>query len=352
MTPEADATEEWQVAVVGLGYWGPKLLRNLVRLLGPGRVIGVETSSHRRVQVGLEFPAVRMVASLESVLEEDRVKGVVIATPTGSHAELARRTLLSGRGVLVEKPLCSSLADAIELGALAERKGLTLMVGHTFLFSPRVQAIADYLATGEMGRIYYVMSSRLNLGLHRSDVNVIWDLAAHDFSIVCHLLGEYPGSIHAVARGVVRPSTPDVAFIEMMFDSGAIASVNVSWLAPRKVRSTVLVGDRSMIMYDDTEGDEPIKICDKGVVIPESSSFGENQLTYRYGPTTAPYVPASEPLSRELQHFLDCLRKPEEPCLSDARSGVEVVRMLDAADRSWRDGGRPVVVSGDPDRAR
>jgi predicted dehydrogenase len=269
---------------------------------------------------------------------------VLVATPVTTHFDLVRQALVAGRHVFVEKPLASSPADALELALLADDRDLTLMVGHTFLFSPRVECIASHLAAGQAGRIHYVTSNRLNLGLHRSDVNVIWDLAPHDFSIIFHLLGEFPVSAQTVAQSVVRTDCPDVAFINLTFPSGTIASVAVSWLAPRKVRSTVLVGENQMIVYDDTFAEEPVKIYDKGVVRPETASFGANQLTYRYGDTVAPYVPADEPLAREIAYFLRAVKGGAPVALSDGWFGFLVVTALEAADRSWRDGGVPVAV--------
>ncbi len=338
------AHEPWKAAVVGLGYWGPKILRNLLSILGPERVVGVDQAPDRRRQAAVEFPGLRLEPCLEEALADNDVRAVVVATPTASHASLARQVLDAGRHALVEKPLAASLAEAVDVAATANILGLRLMVGHTFLFSPRVETIAGYLASGQIGPISHVMSSRLNLGLFRNDINVIWDLAAHDFSIILHLLDEHPVSAQAVARGVVRSASPDVAFIQLLFPSGAIASINVSWLAPRKVRNMTFVGQRGMIVYDDTDSDEPIKIYDKGVVVPESASFGENQLTYRYGTTVAPYVSPREPLNAELRHFIECVEQPGKPCRSEAGLGVEVVRTLAAADRSWREGGAPVPV--------
>ena len=330
-----------KLAVVGLGYWGPKLLRNAMTLLGPDRVVAVEPRVAHHAEHAPLFPGVHFEESIEAVLADDDVNAVVIATPVESHAALARRALEAGRHVLVEKPLASSLPDAVALADLADDRGLVLMVGHTFLFSPRVNAIRDLIETGETGRIHYVTSSRLNLGIHRSDANVIWDLAPHDFSIVFHLLQEFPQSVHAMAQGVVRPDLPDVAFINLRFPSGAVASVSVSWLAPRKVRNTTLVGERSMIVFDDTQADEPVKIYDKGVTVLDSPDFAENQLTYRSGSIVAPHIAATEPLMLEIEHFIDKVESGG-PVRSDARFGLEVVRALEAADQSWKAGGIPI----------
>ena len=332
-----------KVAIVGLGYWGPKLVRNLVGLMGPENVVAVERQPDRRALLA-EFPGVRYESSLRRALGDDDIVAVVLATPVSTHARLARQVLRAGRHVLVEKPLADSVTDAIRLCRLADEQHVRLMAGHTFLFSPRVQTVARSIAEGATGPVHYVTSERLNLGIHQSDANVIWDLAPHDFSIVFHLLGEYPVHVHSMAHGVVRPDVPDVAFVNMAFPSGAVASVSVSWLAPRKVRSTTVVGERGMIIFDDTRVDEPVKIYDKGVVVPESSDFGEHQLTYRYGDTVSPYVPSDEPLRLELAHFLECIADPDMRCLADGWSGVEVVKALAAADSSWRSGGMPVTL--------
>jgi predicted dehydrogenase len=246
--------------------------------------------------------------------------------------------------VFVEKPLAASVEDAVRLAELADSKDLRLMVGHTFMFSPRVESIADYLRGGQLGRVHYVTSARLNLGLHRPDANVIWDLAPHDFSILFHLLGEFPVTVQTSARSASRPNLPDVAFINLGFPSGAIASVTVSWLAPRKVRNTVIVGENQMIVYDDTNSDEPVKIYDKGIVLADSADFGEHQLTYRYGSTVAPHVAATEPLALQVAHFLERI-EDREVCRSDAWFAVGVVEALEAAHRSWELGGTQVEIT-------
>ncbi len=212
------------------------------------------------------------------------------------------------------------------------------------MFSPRVDQISRYVAEGQLGRIRYVTSNRLNLGLHRRDANVIWDLGPHDFSILFRVLGELPQSVQATASG--ESGVPEVAFINLSFPSGAIASVTLSWLAPRKVRNTVFVGDQRMIVYDDDQADEPVKLYDKGVISPDGATFADHQLTYRYGQTVAPYIPPTEPLAVEIAHFVDCV-ETGAPCTSDGWFGLAVVDALDAVARSWQQGGLPVVLDGD-----
>ncbi len=332
-----------KIAIVGLGYWGPNLLRNLVALVGPGSVVVVEKSLDRIAAVIPQYPSVAYCLSLDQALDDDEVGAVIVATPVSSHAALVRAALDAGRHVLVEKPLAASVVEAIDLVSCAEERGRVLMVGHTFLFSPRVERMREYLQEGRLGSVQYATSSRLNLGLHQRDVGVIWDLAPHDFSILFHLLGEFPVSAQTSGRCVVRSGSLDVAFVNLSFASGIVASVDVSWLAPRKTRSTVLVGDRQMMVYDDLNNEEPVKIYDKGVVIPDPEGFGEHQLTYRHGDVQAPFIPAREPLAQELAHFLACI-DGTETCRSDGRFGLHVVEALEAAERSWQEGGWPVDV--------
>lgn len=330
-----------KIALIGLGYWGEKILRNLVELTGSDRVMGIDTNPARVAAMARRYPSLDYRTEVGAI-EDDDVEAVIVATPVESHARLVRRALSAGRHVLVEKPLATRTEDAVELAEAATRGGLTLMVGHTFLFSPRVEAVAEALRGGRIGQLAYMSTSRLNLGLYRSDINVIWDLAPHDFSIIFYLLGEFPTRIQTTARSSVQHGgIADVAFVSLMFPSGVIASVVTSWRAPRKVRTVLVVGDRGMIVYDDTNGDEPVKLYDRGVVVTDSASFGENQLTYRYGDTVAPHVAPLEPLTLELRHFLDSIGRQARP-RSDGWFGVEVVRALEAADQSWRSDGLPV----------
>ncbi len=280
---------------------------------------------------------------LDDALANAEVGAVIIATPVETHAVLACKALRAGRHVLVEKPMAGSVREALEMAELAEARGLALMVGHTFMFSPRIDLLGHYFESGHLGKVHYLTSSRLNLGLVRNDANVIWDLAPHDFSIMFHLLGEAPISVQTSARSVLG-ERPDVAFINLQFPSGIVASVTVSWLAPRKVRDLTIVGEQRMVVYDDTQNDEPIKVYDKGVVVPESAEFGEHQLTYRYGDTLVPHVSAAEPLGRQLLHFLEAC-ETGRPTRSDGWFGLRVVEALEAADLSWQLDGAPVNVS-------
>jgi predicted dehydrogenase len=331
------------VAVVGLGYWGEKILRNLVTVVGSDRLLAVDVRAERRRAVGGQYPGVRWAGSINAALDDDEVEAVVLATPAATHGPLGRQVLRAGRHLMVEKPLATSVAEAETLVQLAAERNLRLMVGHTFLFSPRVDVLSDFVQNGRVGDVHYITTSRLNLGLYQDDINVIWDLAPHDFSIIFHVLGEFPDQVQTMARNSRGGGRPDVAFMQLRFPSGVIASATVSWRAPRKVRSTVVVGDQGMIVYDDTQPDEPIKLYDRGVVGLESASFGENQLTYRFGDTVSPHVSAVEPISVQLRHFLSCIEEGSN-CMSDGRFGLEVVKALESADRSWQLGGVPLTV--------
>ena len=329
-------------ALVGLGYWGSKVLRNMVTILGPQGVVAVDASGALVEWAASSYPGLTCRATLEDALSDPEVVGVVIATPVASHAALTEIALRAGRSVLVEKPLAGSAAEARRLAELADDTGQLLMVGHTFLFSPRLDVIRGYIEAGTLGPIHYVTMSRFALGPYRSDVNVIWDLAPHDVSILCYLLGEFPVTVRTSGRSITRPGSPDVAFMTMEFPSEVVAEISVSWLAPRKVRNTIIVGDTRMLVYDDMDADEPIKLHDKRFVLPEGDSFGAHQLTYRTGDTVAPYVSADEPLANQLQHFAECIRGAA--CRSDGWFGAGVVEVLESADRSYRKGGAPVDV--------
>ncbi len=332
-----------RVALVGLGYWGEKVLRNLVTLVGPDGLVAIDRRGDRREAARVMYPGVTCDASIEAALDDDDVRAVILATPAATHSPLGRQVLQARRHLLVEKPLATSVADAETLVELAADRDLRLMVGHTFLFSPRVDVLKASVVDGRVGKVHYATTSRLNLGLYQEDINVIWDLAPHDFSILFHVLQEFPVSVQTMARSS-RRGVPDVAFMHLEFPSGAIASATVSWRAPRKVRNTVVVGDGGMIVYDDTQPDEPVKLYDRGVVGLDSASFGENQLTYRFGDTVSPHVSAVEPLSVQLRHFLTCI-EDGQPCRSDGPFGLEVVKALESADRSWQLGGVPVSVA-------
>jgi predicted dehydrogenase len=249
-----------------------------------------------------------------------------------THYGLATRALEAGKHVFVEKPLAASVAEGEAMTQLAEERGLVLMPGHTFLYSPPVNVVKDLIDAGELGDIYFVSMSRVNLGLHQSDVSVLWDLGPHDFSILRYWLDETPASVSAMTRGCIIPRTPDVAFVNMLYPSGTIAHVELSWLAPSKLRRTAVVGSRKMVVYDDTSP-EPVRIFDSGVSLPDPETFGEYRLSYRTGDNVSPAIGPKEPLSLELADFALSVRTGGTP-RSSAQVGLEVVRTIEAAEES------------------
>jgi predicted dehydrogenase len=293
------------------------------------------------------FTGFECYADFDLVLADDAVDAVAIATPVSSHYALSRAALEAGKHVFVEKPLAASSAECVELIRLAAEHDLVLMPGHTFLYSPPVVAIHELIRSEALGTLYFISTSRVNLGLHQPDVSVTWDLGPHDFSILQFWLGETPTFVSTLSRGFVMRTIPDVAFVDLEFASGAIAHVELSWLAPSKLRRTTIVGSEKMVVYDDTSA-EPVRIFDSGVVLPEPETFGEYRLTYRTGDIVSPRVEATEPLSLELRDFCDAVTTGSTP-RSSALLGLEVVRTIEAVDRS-RDlgGGRVEVGRFDP----
>jgi predicted dehydrogenase len=336
-----------RIAVVGLGYWGPNLVRNLQEV-DCAEVVGVcDVRQDRRELIGKRYPAIRLCEDVDDVLRADDVDALAIATPVSTHFDLASAALEAGKHVFVEKPLAASSAEALGLVQLAGERGLVLMPGHTFLYSPPVVAIRELIVSGALGDLYFISTSRVNLGLHQSDVSVAWDLGPHDFSILRYWLGETPTFVSALSRGFVIPSIPDVAFINLEFPSGPVAHVELSWLAPSKLRRTTVVGSEKMVVYDDTSN-EPVRIFDSGVTLKEPESFGEYRLTYRTGDIVSPRVDAAEPLSVELQDFCSAIQDGTTP-RSSAPLGLEVVRMIEAVDESLTaDGARVSVGELDP----
>ncbi len=325
------------VGVVGCGYWGPNLIRNFLSDKGYHKVIGCDLDEAKLERAQGNFPAIEITTHFQEVL--DKTEAIAIATPVNTHYQLARDALQAGKHVFVEKPFTASSAEAEELIGVAADRGLTLMVGHTFEYSPPVIKIGELISSGQLGEIYFVSSSRVNLGLHRKDVSVIWDLASHDFSILFSWLKSAPLRITAIGRDYVQKGIPDVAFINMEFPSSCIAHIEVSWLAPSKLRRTAVIGSEKMLVYDDTEVMEKVKIYDKGVDYKEPGSFGEFQLSYRAGDIVSPKLDNYEPLGVEVSHFHDCITTGQKP-KTDGESGLRVVRALEAAQKSIEHSGQ------------
>ncbi len=329
--------------VVGLGYWGPNLVRNLVELPEADVAYVCDTRLETLERIKLRYPGVLQTTRYEDLLEDPAIDAIAIVTPVSTHFELAHTALMAGKHVFVEKPLAASSAEALELVVLAQANGLVLMPGHTFLYSPPVTMIRDLIASGALGEIYSISTSRVNLGLHQSDASVAWDLGPHDFSILRYWLDETPTHVSALSRGCIIPDTPDVAFINLEFPSQTIAHVELSWLAPSKLRRTTIIGSRKMVVYDDTSN-EPVRVFDSGVMLRDPKTFGEFTLSYRTGDIVSPSIEAVEPLYVELADFFTAVRSGTTP-RSSAELGVEVVRIVEAVDASLARGGGRVEVS-------
>jgi len=342
-------TDSLRVGVIGLGYWGPNLVRVLTEMDGADVVAVCDPRRERLEMISRRFPAARSYEKPQELLD-DAIDAVVIATPISTHFELGLAALEAGKHVLIEKPLAASSIEAGSLISRAGELGLVLMPGHTFLYSPPVVCIHDLIAADELGDIYFISTSRVNLGLHQPDVSVVWDLAPHDFSILRYWLGETPKYVRALGRGCVIPTIPDVAFISLEFDSGPIAHAELSWLSPSKLRRTTIVGTRKMVVYDDTSN-EPVRIFDAGVELPEPETFGQYKLTYRTGDVISPRVDVAEPLMVELADFRAAI-VDGRTSKSSAFLGLEVVKMIEAVDESLATFGARVEVNGLPFSSR
>lgn len=331
-----------RVGVVGLGYWGPNLVRNLHEVPDAEVAYVCDAREDRLARIARRYPAVTATTRLDDLLEDPGLDAIAVATPVSTHHPIAAAALEAGKHVFVEKPLAASSAEALDLIALADASGLVLMPGHTFLYSPPVDAIRTLIRSGDLGEIYFVSTSRVNLGLHQQDVSVAWDLGPHDFSILRYWLGENPAHVAALTRSCVLPNTPDVAFINLEFPSATVAHVELSWLAPSKLRRTTVVGSSKMVVYDDTSN-EPVRVFDSGAMLRDPETFGEYRLTYRTGDIVSPHIAAAEPLLVELSDFCSAILTGATP-RSSAELGLDVVRTIEAVDASLGAAGARVTV--------
>lgn len=334
-----------KIGVVGCGYWGPKLARNFHELPDADLEWICDFRQERLDHLGSLYPGVRATRDYADLLASD-LDAIAIATHVSSHHGLALDALRAGKNVLVEKPIASNVEQAEEIVVEGERHNRVVMVGHTFEYNPAVEAVREIIASGELGQIYYINGTRVNLGLFQSDINVVWDLAPHDVSILLYVLNMAPETVSA--RGAVyvqrRKGIHDVAYLTLGFPNDIEAHVRVSWLDPNKIRRYTIVGSEKMLVYDDIDTDNRIIIYDKGVEVPPYSDTEEEfHLSYRYGDVVPHPVTWVEPLRVECQHFVDCIRDGTEPRSSGA-VGLNVVRVLEASDRSLLNGGRPELI--------
>jgi predicted dehydrogenase len=331
--------------VVGYGYWGPNVVRNLDRLDETKVVAVCDKSAAARRKVAKAYPDVLVTEDSAVLMSSPEIDAIAVVTPVWTHYALAKAALENGKHVFVEKPFTSNAAQAQELIELAARKNLKIMVDHTFLFTGAVQKIKQLLQDGALGKLYYYDSTRVNLGLFQHDVNVVWDLAPHDLSIIDHLIQKTPEAISATGQTHLN-GHEDVAFITLYFPDKVIAHINVNWLSPVKVRTTLIGGEKKMLVWNDLEADEKIKIYDKGVNITSREGLYNLLVHYRSGDMWAPQIEQIEALNKELAYFVDCIMTDKTP-VNDGNAGLRVVKMLEAASTSLKLRGQLVYLSPD-----
>ena len=338
-------TKPVSVGVVGCGYWGPLLIRNFRNVPNCNLVAVCDVSEARLTHIRKLYPEVTAVTDWERFLTDFELDAIVIATPVKFHHALAQKSLLAGKHTFIEKPMATSSAECESLIEIAESKGLVLMVDHTFLYSSAVRKIAELVRAGDIGDIRYINSRRLNLGLFQKDINVTWDLAPHDISIILHILGELPIAVNCQGNAHVSLAVEDVTNMSLTFRQGRFATIQSSWLEPRKVREMTIVGSRRMIVYDDLQTHEKIKVYDVRVERPPHyDTFAEFQYSYHYGDSYIPHLNQEEPLKEVCRHFIDCIETSTQPA-SGGQEGLELVRILEAASVSLKAKGAAVILS-------
>ncbi len=334
--------QEIKVGVIGCGYWGPNLVRNFRSLPDCSLKMMSDLSEQRLAHLKSLYPEVEGVTDYRQLLNGSGLDAVVVATAVKTHFPLAKASLSAGKHTFIEKPMALSSAECEELIDIAQRKGLVLMVGHTFLYSPAVRKIKEIVEFGDIGEIRYICARRLNLGLFQKDINVAWDLAPHDISIALYIMGEMPSVVNCRGSAHVTPGIEDVTSMCLTFPKQRTAIIHSSWLDPRKVREMTIVGSRRMIVYDDVTPLEKLRIFDARVERPPHyDTFAEFHYAYHYGDMYAPYIKQEEPLKSECQHFLDCIREGTKP-LTDGQQGLELVRILEASSESLKRNGAPI----------
>ena len=333
-----------KVGIIGCGYWGPNLIRNFIQIPESEVDYYCDLDEEKLKCIKSLYPKPKATQNYGEILNDARVEAVAIATPVHTHFELAKKGLDAGKHVFVEKPLTQTSQQAKELIKLAKKKGKVLMVGHTFLYTAAVNKLKELIDSGELGDVLYISSQRRNLGLFQEDINVVWDLGTHDISVILYLLNdgldEKECRIVATGQSHFLSDNEDVAFITLNFAGKIVANLHLSWLDPCKIRNMTVVGTKKMVVYDDIEALEKIKVYDKGVLVHDRyNSFGEFQLSYRYGDITVPRLKQEEPLKVELSHFLECIREDKKP-LTDGENGYQVVKIIEKINESLKNGGK------------
>lgn len=333
------------VGVVGLGYWGPNLVRNFRALPDCSLKVMCDLNGERLAHLKTLYPEVEGEKSFEKLIARPDIDAIVIATAVRFHFQMAKAALLAGKHTLIEKPMAASVAECQELIDIARQKGLVLMVGHTFLYSAPVRKIKEIIDNGDVGELRYISARRLNLGLFQKDINVAWDLAPHDISIILFIMKELPRSVNCRGGAHITKGIEDVTSMSLQFSKERSAIIHSSWHDPRKVREMTIVGSKRMIVYDDIAAQEKIKVFDARVERPPHyDTFAEFHYAYHYGDIYCPYIKQDEPLRTECQHFLDCIRSGVQPITSGS-SGMEVVRILEASSQSLRGNGASIELA-------
>jgi predicted dehydrogenase len=329
------------VAVVGCGYWGPNLIRNFSTCKATRILAVCDRDPARLERVAASCPQAQLTQSFDDILKNPEIAAVAIATPVSTHAPLSLAAMEAGKDVLVEKPLADNVRDAERLVRRARELGRTLMVDHTYIYSPAIRKIKELVDAGELGEIYYIDSVRINLGQFQSDINVLWDLAPHDLAIIDHLLGRLPRSLAAMGVSHTSSDLEDVAYVNLDFGRSLMATFHVNWLSPVKLRHTIIGGSKRSLVFNDLDPVEPIKIYDCGIQLDQSSEARYGILVgYRTGDIWSPNVARDEPLQNVVRDFADCIRSGKPP-VTDGEAGLRIVRILEAAQRSIKaQGGR------------
>jgi len=330
-----------RIGVIGYGYWGPNLVRNFHETDGARVTACCDINTERLGQAKVRYPSLEITARFDDLLSDSTVDAVVIATPVATHYEFARRALEHGKHVLVEKPVAASVAEAESLIEIAAKRGLTLMVNHTFVYTGAVRKMKEIVAGGDLGDLYYFDSVRINLGLVQRDVNVLWDLAPHDLAILGYLVEEKAMGVGATGACHMGNGIENVAYLTVYFDSGLIAHFHNNWLAPVKIRTMLVGGSRKMILYDDMEASEKVKVYDRGVEVAGPEGVHRALISYRLGDMWAPRLDQTEALRLVAAEFLDCVKSGRRP-VTDGSAGLDVVRILEAAEMSIKRRGREV----------
>lgn len=333
-----------RIGVIGYGYWGPNLVRNFYEASGAQVSCVSDMRADRLALLNARYPAVRTTLDARELVEDPSIDAVAIATPVSTHFELAQRALQQDKHVLVEKPLASSTDQVQRLMDLARKRNLVLMVDHTFVYTGAVRKIRELVESGTLGEIYYYDSVRVNLGLFQHDVNVLWDLAVHDLSIMDYVLPFRPCAVSATGHCHVMGGTENIAYMTLFFEGSQIAHIHANWLAPVKLRRTLIGASRKMIVYDDLDQGEKVKVYDKGITLNQHQSpekIYQMMVGYRTGDMLAPQIDQTEALRREIDHFLQCIQQREEP-LTGGATGLRVVEILQAASQSMAQRGRPI----------